>query len=97
MGMHTLEVVLCFLFSALLITSLFRKLRLSIIVGYLLAGALIGPNALAIADNSEFVRELAEFGIVFLISINLSGRVISLATPSFIGRKIFLTLKVRRN
>ncbi len=98
MGMHTLEVVLCFLFSALLITSLFRKLRLSIIVGYLLAGALIGPNALAIADNSEFVRELAEFGIVFLMfTVGLefpSSKLFSLRYPVFVigGLQVLVTM-----
>ena len=67
MPLNILEIILCVLIFALLVTSIFRKLRLSIILGYLLAGALVGPNGLALAHNSHYVQDLAEFGIVFLM------------------------------
>lgn len=38
-------------------------------LGYLAVGVLIGPNALALAQNSEGVRHLAEFGVVFLMFV----------------------------
>ena len=38
-------------------------------MGYLAVGVLIGPNALALAQNSEGVRHLAEFGVVFLMFV----------------------------
>ena len=67
MELNILEIILCVLVFALMVTSFFRKLRLSIILGYLLAGALVGPNGLGFADNTESVKQLAEFGIVFLM------------------------------
>ncbi|MCD6038670.1 MAG: kefC 1 [Gammaproteobacteria bacterium] len=67
MPLTILEIILCILLFALLVTSIFRKLRLSIILGYLLAGALVGPNGLALAHSSDYVQSLAEFGIVFLM------------------------------
>ncbi len=67
MELNILEIILCVLLFALMVTSIFRKLRLSIILGYLLAGALVGPNGLGFADSTESVKELAEFGIVFLM------------------------------
>jgi monovalent cation:H+ antiporter-2, CPA2 family len=38
-------------------------------LGYLLVGVLIGPNALALAQDSGGVRYLAEFGVVFLMFV----------------------------
>jgi CPA2 family monovalent cation:H+ antiporter-2 len=38
-------------------------------LGYLVVGVLIGPNALALAQNSEGIRHLAEFGVVFLMFV----------------------------
>lgn len=67
MPLNTLEIILCILLFALVVTSIFRRLQLSVILGYLLAGALVGPNGLAIAHSSHAVQGLAEFGIVFLM------------------------------
>ncbi|KAB7571861.1 potassium transporter, partial [Verminephrobacter sp. Larva24] len=44
-----------------------RSLKLPPMLGYLVAGVLIGPHALALAQNSEGVRHLGEFGVVFLM------------------------------
>jgi CPA2 family monovalent cation:H+ antiporter-2 len=38
-------------------------------LGYLVVGVLIGPNALALAKDSAGVRHLAEFGVVFLMFV----------------------------
>jgi CPA2 family monovalent cation:H+ antiporter-2 len=38
-------------------------------LGYLVVGVVIGPNALAFAQNSEGIRHLAEFGVVFLMFV----------------------------
>lgn len=67
MPLNTLEIILCILLFALIVTSIFRRLRLSTILGYLLAGAIVGPNGLALAQSSHAVQGLAEFGIVFLM------------------------------
>src|SRR5206468_1504904 len=46
-----------------------RKLLLPPMLGYLAVGVLIGPNTLALAQNSEGVRHLGEFGVVFLMFV----------------------------
>lgn len=62
-----LQPVLILLAVAVLAVVVFRLLRLPPMLGYLLAGVLIGPHALGwIADNDE-TRHLAEFGVVFLM------------------------------
>ena len=63
----TLELVLIFLASAVLVVVLFRSLHLPPLLGYLLAGILIGPHALGWIPESREGRYLAEFGVVFLM------------------------------
>lgn len=38
-------------------------------LGYLAVGVVIGPNALALAENADGVRHLGEFGVVFLMFV----------------------------
>ena len=45
----------------------FRMLHLPPMLGYLAVGILIGPHALALADNNATTDTLAEFGVVFLM------------------------------
>lgn len=61
------EVVLSVFFTALIVSVLFRQLKLSVILGYLVVGALVGPHALKLVPDSEYINQLAEFGIVFLM------------------------------
>src|SRR5690606_24859931 len=46
---------------------LLMRLRLPPILGYLATGILIGPHGLEWVSDSEDVRHLAEFGVVFLL------------------------------
>jgi len=62
-----LGVTLTLLASAVAVVVLFRKLSMPAILGYLIVGTLIGPNALALVANTEDKRYLAEFGVVFLM------------------------------
>jgi len=66
--MHSgLELTLMLLGSAVLGVVAFRMLHLPPMLGYLAVGILIGPHALALADNSTTTETLAEFGVVFLM------------------------------
>ena len=65
----TLEFVLLYLVAAVLGVVVFRSLRLPPMLGYLVVGVLIGPNAMALAQDSANVRYLAEFGVVFLMFV----------------------------
>ena len=45
----------------------FRALRVSPVLGYLVAGALIGPKSLGLIKEVETTQAIAELGIVFLL------------------------------
>ena len=67
--MSSLELTLLYLFAAVLGVVGCRMLKLPPMLGYLAVGVVIGPNALALAQNSEGIKHLAEFGIVFLMFV----------------------------
>jgi len=67
--MTSLELTLLYLFAAVLGVVGCRLLKLPPMLGYLLVGVLIGPNALALAQDIEGIRHLAEFGVVFLMFV----------------------------
>ena len=66
--MHgTLELVLILLLAAVVVVAVCRLLALPALLGYLLVGVLIGPNALGLVSDTAETRYLAEFGVVFLM------------------------------
>jgi CPA2 family monovalent cation:H+ antiporter-2 len=65
----TLELVLLYLVAAVLGVVACRSLKLPPMLGYLVVGVLIGPNALALAKDNAGVKYLAEFGVVFLMFV----------------------------
>jgi monovalent cation:H+ antiporter-2, CPA2 family len=50
-----------------IVSVLFERLKLPAIAGLLLAGALIGPNALRILENGDNVASLARVGVIILL------------------------------
>jgi len=58
---------LILILTAVLVVSFFRYFKISSIVGYLIAGVIIGPSAFGIAHESSSFHLLAEFGVVFLL------------------------------
>ncbi|MEY4882177.1 MAG: hypothetical protein RIS34_31 [Pseudomonadota bacterium] len=67
--MNALELTLLYLLAAVLGVVACRSLKLPPMLGYLTVGVVIGPNALALAKNSDGVRHLGEFGVVFLMFV----------------------------
>ena len=67
--MTSLELTLLYLLAAVLGVVACRSLKLPPMLGYLVVGVLIGPNALALAQNSEGIKHLAEFGVVLLMFV----------------------------
>lgn len=59
--------VLIFLLAAVGSVALFRTLRLSPVLGYLVAGLIIGPFGVSIIQPGESTETFAEFGIIFLM------------------------------
>ena len=62
-----LQLTLILLGSGVAGVLIFRYFGLPPILGYLTIGILIGPHALAVANDSATVKYLAEFGVVFLM------------------------------
>ncbi len=78
---NPLQHVLILLAIAVLAVVVFRVLRLPPMLGYLLAGVIIGPHALGWIPDTEETRHLAEFGVVFLMfSIGLEFSLPKLVT-----------------
>jgi monovalent cation:H+ antiporter-2, CPA2 family len=67
--MTSLELTLLYLLAAVLGVVACRSLKLPPMLGYLAVGVVIGPNALALAQNSSGIRYLGEFGVVFLMFV----------------------------
>ncbi len=65
--MNSLQLVLLLLAAAVLVVTLFRRLGLPPILGYLLVGVVIGPHALNFIKDVSGAEHLAEFGVVFLM------------------------------
>src|SRR6478609_927947 len=66
--MHdALNVTLILLASAVGVVVVFRHLAIPPIIGYLLVGAVVGPHALGFVAQNEQQRNIAEFGVVFLM------------------------------
>ncbi|MDB5690302.1 MAG: sodium:proton exchanger, partial [Sphingomonas bacterium] len=53
--------------AALIFVLLFRRLGLGAVLGYLVAGALIGPQGLGLAGDAQSKLGIAELGIVLLL------------------------------
>ncbi len=67
--------------TAAVVTVLFQALRLPVVLGYVLAGLLIGPNLpLPLVANAHLVHVLSELGVILLMfSVGLELRISTLA------------------
>ncbi|MFG6414610.1 cation:proton antiporter [Roseateles sp. DC23W] len=65
--MTSLDLALLYLVAAVLGVVACRSLKLPPMLGYLVVGVVIGPNVLAVAQDSAGLTYLAEFGVVFLM------------------------------
>ena len=78
---NSLQFVLILLTAAVLVVIVFRLLKLPAMLGYLLVGVAIGPKGLGLIPDTDATRDLAEFGIVFLMfSVGLEFSLARLAT-----------------
>ena len=64
---HTLLLILLLLAASVVVVAVCRAARQPPILGYLLVGIALGPHALGVVADDTATRELAEFGIVFLM------------------------------
>jgi monovalent cation:H+ antiporter-2, CPA2 family len=62
-----LEGILVLLASAVLVSTLFKRIKLPAVLGYLLVGITVGPYGLGLIPDKEYIYNLADFGVVFLM------------------------------
>lgn len=78
-GPNLLASTVVFLGAAVVAVPLFRRLGLGSVLGYLVAGAAIGPFGLRLIPDVESVLHFSEFGVVmllFLIGLELKPRML---------------------
>jgi CPA2 family monovalent cation:H+ antiporter-2 len=75
-----------------------HRLRILPIVGFLLAGVVIGPNALGLVADAALIDQIAEIGIVlllFTLGIEFSlDRLVRIKRAIFVGGGLQLTLTI---
>jgi CPA2 family monovalent cation:H+ antiporter-2 len=80
------------------VAALTLRLRQSVIVGYLLAGVLIGPHLLGLVGDERQVEEVGELGVVFLLfflGTELSlERLRPLVRPALLGGSLQIALTI---
>jgi monovalent cation:proton antiporter-2 (CPA2) family protein len=85
--MTFLEQAAIFLVTAVIAVPLFRRLQLGAVLGYLVAGAIIGPWGLGLIADADATLNFAEMGVVlllFLIGLELEpSRLWALRRPVF--------------
>ena len=69
METHYIVDILYLLAAAIVVVPIFQRLGLGAVLGFLVAGALIGPWGLGFIVAVDEIRKLAEFGVVFLLFI----------------------------
>ncbi|MEM1116729.1 MAG: cation:proton antiporter, partial [Bacteroidota bacterium] len=87
------------LFAAgVVVAYLCYRVRLVPIVGFLLAGVVVGPGALGLVDDLELVANLAEVGVILLlfsIGVEFSLKEMArLARPIFLGGGVQVALTI---
>lgn len=60
---------LIFLAASILLVPIFQRLGLGSVLGYLIAGIVIGPSGLKLINDSESVLHFAELGVVLLLFV----------------------------
>ena len=75
-------------FAGALIAYLCHRVHLLPIAGFLVTGALVGPDALGLVEDQELIDMLAEVGVILLLFT--IGLEFSLAHLARIGRDIFV-------
>lgn len=87
MNLSTPMVAMALLAVAVLIVPIFKRLGLGSVLGYLVAGVLLGPYALKVVQDAESVLHIAELGVtllMFLIGLELQpARLLALRKQVF--------------
>ena len=66
---HFLQYAVMFLAAAVIAVSVSRRAGLGAVLGYLAAGAVIGPHVLGLAPDMSQATQFSELGVIFLLFI----------------------------
>lgn len=84
--------ILLLLLAALLLGTIAERLRQSVIVGYLIAGTIVGPNVLGWITKQQEIHYIAELGVallLFVIGLEFSPRRLLELGKKSLGTGIF--------
>ena len=85
---NLLQAAVVFLLAAVITVPLAKRLQLGAVLGYLLAGVIIGPAVLGLAGDPQSVAQISELGVVlllFIIGLELSPRRLWVMRKSVFG------------
>ncbi|HTN42144.1 MAG TPA: cation:proton antiporter, partial [Asticcacaulis sp.] len=88
MDIHLLLNVFVFLLAGCVVVPLAQRFKLGSVLGYLIAGIIIGPFALGLIGEAEKVMHFAEFGVVmmmFLIGMELEPAILWRLRKQIVG------------
>lgn len=88
MDIHLLLNVFVFLLAGCVVVPLAQRFRLGSVLGYLIAGIIIGPFALGLIGEAEKVMHFAEFGVImmmFLIGMELEPAILWRLRKQIVG------------
>src|SRR5215467_11234141 len=68
-SMSLLSQIAVLLAATVIAIPLFRRFRLSSVLGYLAAGIVIGPWGLRLVKDTHGIHDIAEFGVVLLLFV----------------------------
>ena len=83
-----LQAAVVFLLAAVLTVPLAKRLQLGAVIGYLIAGVIIGPSGLGLIGNPQSVAHISELGVVlllFIIGLELSPKRLWVMRKSVFG------------
>ncbi len=92
---HFLQTAVVFLLATVIAVPLSKRFRLGAVLGYLLAGVVIGPQLLGLVSDTEGVATISEFGVVlmlFVIGLELSPQRLWVMRRSVFGTGLLQVL-----
>ncbi len=98
MSRDLFTIILIILTACIVTTALCQRLKLPVIIGYIIVGIGLGPSGIGLISESEVIKLIAEFGIVFLmftVGLEFSlGHLIRLKKDVFIfgGLQVIFTI-----
>lgn len=66
---HLIKDLAILLLVSLPINIIFHKIKIPSVMGFLLAGVIIGPHGLQLIQDAEAVKQLAEIGVILLLFV----------------------------